>query len=593
MTSPPVGMSATSDAAVTATNTGADPGLSAESPQGEGIRRTSHSTQAIRFGQTSTRYPNGAVVTTFDPPPAGFDPLTADPTELWRHGFPQRPSDPAALQRWTALLGSPLRVVKPTIIKRRPARRRLPEVDGTESTKIWSGAVVFANPPATLFSVTGQWKVPHIQPFASGDDRHASVWVGIDGDRSNSNDVLQAGTHAVMSAGDDRPDVWTWVEWFPDDENEIDLAVAIGDLMTCVVTADQDCLPANAVAVGHWKTIDDDHQLIPMHDGKILDWKPDDGTWRLWHYDPAQANILAGEVAHGQWSSIRDGHTLVSMHDGRVLDWVPDSGQWRLWNYDPTHVGDCLPTEVSHGRWTSVGDGHVLVPMIDGKVIDWVPDDGRWRLWNYDPSNKQDCLPANAVSTGRWISLDDDHTLVPMHDGRVLDWVSDGTWRLWNYDPSNKQDCLPANAVGVGRWISIDDDHTLVPMHDGRVLDWTGDGTWRLWNYDPHGRSMVSGTIVLRNETQKLQCHMRLQAPDNILLMGNSAEWIVERPGFSDGSLTQLADYGTVQFTHAHAERIDGATMTPADGDTISMTEHGKKVSTATTTGETVTCTFV
>ena len=54
-----------------------------------------------------------------------------------------------------------------------------------------------------------------------------------------------------------------------------------------------------------------------------------------------------------------------------------------------------------------------------------------------------------------------------------------------------------------------------------------------------------------------------------------------------------LADYGTVQFTHAHAERIGGATMKPADGDTINMTEHGKTVSTATATGETVTCTFV
>ena len=89
---------------------------------------------------------------------------------------------------------------------------------------------------------------------------------------------------------------------------------------------------------------------------------------------------------------------------------------------------------------------------------------------------------------------------------------------------------------------------------------------------------------------------MRLQAPDNILLIGKSAEWaewIVERPGFSDGSLTRLADYGTVQFTHAHAERIGGATMTPADGETISMTEQGKTVSTATATGETVTCTFV
>ena len=85
---------------------------------------------------------------------------------------------------------------------------------------------------------------------------------------------------------------------------------------------------------------------------------------------------------------------------------------------------------------------------------------------------------------------------------------------------------------------------------------------------------------------------MRLQAPDDTLLMGNSAEWIVERPS-SNGSLVSLADYGTVQFTHAHAERIGGATMKPADGDTINMSEHGKTVSTATATGETVTCTFV
>ena len=81
----------------------------------------------------------------------------------------------------------------------------------------------------------------------------------------------------------------------------------------------------------------------------------------------------------------------------------------------------------------------------------------------------------------------------------------------------------------MGQWISIDDDHTLVPMHDGRVLDWKGDGSWRLWNYDPEGRSMVIGTIVLRNDTQGAQTHLRMQAPDDTLLMGNSAEWIVER----------------------------------------------------------------
>jgi hypothetical protein len=152
---------------------------------------------------TSTSYPNGAVVTTFDPPPPGFDPLTADPEALWRYGFPDRPSDPAALQRWQALLGKPLRFVKATIKQRRQVRR-LPEFEGHESTKNWSGAVVFASTPETMFTVTGQWSVPHIHSFASGDDRDASVWVGIDGE--GSNDLLQAGIHAVMSSGDDQPD---------------------------------------------------------------------------------------------------------------------------------------------------------------------------------------------------------------------------------------------------------------------------------------------------------------------------------------------------------------------------------------------------
>ena len=223
---------------------------------------------------------------------------------------------------------------------------------------------------------------------------------------------------------------------------------------------------------------------------------------------------------------------------------MPDSGHWRLWRYDPTKA-NILTAEVSHGQWSSVGDGHVLVPIIDGNVIDWVPDDG--------------------------------------------------TWRLWKYDPTNTQDCLPANAVSAGRWTSLDDDHTLVPMHDGRVLDWTGDGTWRLWNYDAEGRSMVSGTIVLRNETQHWQFHTRLEAPDNTLLIGSSAEWIVERPFSNDVSSgwPLLADYGTVQFTHAHAERTGGAIMKPSDGDTITMKDNAKTLSTATAAGETVTCKFV
>lgn len=232
--------------------------------------------------------------------------------------------------------------------------------------------------------------------------------------------------------------------------------------------------------------------------------------------------------------------------------------------------------------------------MKDGKVIDWVPNDGTWRLWNYDPTNSKDCLPAPEVSSGHWISLDASHTRVPMHDGRVLDWTTDGSWRLWNYDPTNKQDCLPANAVAVGQWISVNSDHTLVPMHDGRVLDWTTDASWRLWNYDPDGHSAVAGTIVLRNETQGLQTTHHLQAPDGVLMLGKTAEWIVERPAQgSDLTLTTLLNYGSVKFTHAFAERTSGQVVKASDGDTINMTEDGKVVSKGNASGETVTCTFV
>ena len=536
-------------------------------------------------------FSTGATLTTFAPPPADFDPLRADPATLRDCGYPDRPTEPAALASWQALLGTPLRHFKPTITRRTDRRPSSP-IEPRRTSDIWSGALVSADVASTLFTVAGQWTVPGIKPFAKGDDRHVSVWVGIDG--VGTKGLFQAGIHAYLSSGDDDPDVYAWIEWLPDPENSIDLPVAIGDTMSCVVTRDQDCLAGATVQHGQWKTVDDDHRLVPMHDGKILDWKPGDGTWRLWHYDPSATNILSGPVSHGQWESVGDGHCLVPMHDGKVLDWVPETGRWRLWNYRPANLEDCLPgNPVSHGQWDSVRDGHVLVPMKDGKVIDWVPDTGHWRLWNYSPTNLEDCLPAPAVSSGRWTSLDDDHTLVPMADGRVLDWVDDGSWRLWNYDPANKTDCLPANAVAVGEWNTIDDDHTLVTLHDGRVLDWATDGTWRLFNYHPQGRSEAGGTVVLRNETQRLQSTFHMFGPAGGRLVSRTAEWVVERPSDGDHVPHILADYGKVEFVHAFAEKVGGALVKPSAGENLEMIENGKVVSEGHASGETVTCTFI
>ena len=535
-------------------------------------------------------YATGYALTTFAPPPDGFDPLTADPSTLRDHGYPDRPTEPVALARWAALLGKPLTPFKPTIT-RHPGRHPSSVTESTATSNIWSGAVVTTGAPPLFFTVAGRWTVPHIAPFADGDDRHMSAWVGIDG--FGNHVLLQSGIHAVMSSGDAQPNVYAWIEWLPDDENEVDLPVAVGDTMSCVVTRDQECLPGATVQNGQWESIDDDHRLVAMHDGKVLDWKPDDGTWRLWKYDPTAAKVLTGPVSHGQWASIRDGHTLIAMHDGKVLDWVADTGDWRLWAYVPGNHGDCLPgNPVSHGNWSSLRDGHVLVPMSDAKVIDWVPDDGTWRLWNYVPSNLQDCLPGDPVSHDRWTSIGDDHTLVAMKDGKVLDWVSDGSWRLWDYKPTNVEDCLPGNPVALGEWNTIDDDHTLLLMHDGRVLDWDTDGNFRLFNYSAQGRSAVAGTIVLSNETQHLRSTFHMRAPDQGRLLAQTVEWVVERPTV-DGDPSTLANYHKVVFSHAQASKVGGALVEASAGENIAMKENGQVVSEGNASGETVTCTFV
>ena len=533
----------------------------------------------------------GYVLTTFGPPAAGFDPMAADQQTLRDHGYPDRPTEPQALARWKALLGTPLRRIVPTITQRKD-RRPSAIATGHVTEATWSGAVFATTNSPSLFTVAAQWTVPHVKPFASGKDRHVVAWIGIDGFTNER--LFQSGIHGVMSSGDDKADFYAWIEWLPDVENQIGLPVAPGDTMTCVVTRAPECLSADLVQHGQWSGIDDDHQLIPMKDGRILDWKPDDGTWRLWNYDPTQANILVGPHSNGQWQSIRDGHVLVPMHDGKVLDWVPDTGDWILWNYVPGHAGDCLPGKpVSQGKWSSVRDGHVLLAMKDTNVLDWVPHTGSWRLWKYAPANLADCLPGEPIGTGTWSTIVEHHQLVPMRDGTVLDWVDDGSWRIWHYDAASHADCLPGDALAVGQWQSIDDDHTLVAMNDGRLLDWQTDGTWRLFDYLPQGRSVTQGTIVLRNETQHVETHHQMSAPENGRLQGQSVEWIVERNSFDDGSVATLADYGKVEFTQAHGTRIGGALVKPSEGENIEMIENGRIVSQGKASGETVTCTFI
>jgi hypothetical protein len=127
---------------------------------------------------------------------------------------------------------------------------------------------------------------------------------------------------------------------------------------------------------------------------------------------------------------------------------------------------DIFPgSPVAQGSWAFIQPGHTLIPMHDGRVLDWIAADGPWRLWNYDPNNTANIFPGSPVAQGRWATIQAGHTLIPMHDGRVLDWVAaDGSWRLWSYDPNNTANIFPGSPVAQGRWASIQAGHTLIPM---------------------------------------------------------------------------------------------------------------------------------
>lgn len=200
-----------------------------------------------------------------------------------------------------------------------------------------------------------------------------------------------------------------------------------------------DCLQDNLKANGLWKTITVDHKLIVMNDSKVLDWVPSDGSWRLWNYKPDVIfDCLPDEpVGMGKWKSIKSGHELIRMRDGKVLDWVPSDGSWRLWKYQPENTNDCLPGDPEKsGSWKSIKTGHELIKMYDGNVLDWVPSDGTYRLWKYD-STEDDILPGDPIAKGKWATIKTGHLLVPMVDGNVLDVFGDSpnSWKLWSYKP--------------------------------------------------------------------------------------------------------------------------------------------------------------
>jgi hypothetical protein len=176
----------------------------------------------------------------FEPPPRGFDPTTASPDALSRHGLPRRPDaerEPYLAERWASVFGRPLEIVAaqlpsdPVTVRRRPdaapdygvdgwagvARKMVPlGVFGPGSGAVPAGSYFV---PATF--VSAEWEVPRVMGDPANLDEYLSIWVGLDGFPETDQDdvyeslpgqILRSGVSAVPGDGGFR---WVaWTEWY-------------------------------------------------------------------------------------------------------------------------------------------------------------------------------------------------------------------------------------------------------------------------------------------------------------------------------------------------------------------------------------------
>ncbi len=94
----------------------------------------------------------------------------------------------------------------------------------------WAG---YAATGGTFTSVSGSWKVPNVSSSATGVD---ATWVGIGG--VDSNDLIQAGTQAVVQSG--RIVYTAWWETLPQVVQEVPLTVNAGDQMNVSIAQQSD-----------------------------------------------------------------------------------------------------------------------------------------------------------------------------------------------------------------------------------------------------------------------------------------------------------------------------------------------------------------
>jgi hypothetical protein len=226
----------------------------------------------------------------------------------------------------------------------------------------------------------------------------------------------------------------------------------------------------------------------------------------------------------------------------------------------------------------------------------------RFRAMPYKRRRLPDLMLCGAHSvetTGIWSGA-----VVHAPQGDSFKWV-EGTWTVPNaYPPVGAQDGVWYSA---STWVGIDgidgSGDVLQAGCDSNVMTSGGSLQRQLnpwWEWWPGGSywittlavsqgdtlnclicvaegSTTQAEIFLYNVTNNIAASFLATAPSGTSLIGNTAEWIVERLEI-DTNVPELARYGDVYFDEANAGTVAGATLQPGSGNTINMVDENNQV---------------
>jgi hypothetical protein len=542
------------------------------------------------------RFPGGVTIEPLPPPPADFDPVTADAAALRHHALPARPAlgDPQRAA-WMSTWAEPARFISPRV---RRTSKRLGVMSALEAaTDIsdnWSGAVLRRTGGASFIEVEGTWTHPALARSPSG--AHAAsvaTWVGIDGADPHSPTLYQAGTYAQRDEllGVHHDTHFAWVEWIPDNMIEIvNFPVASGDTIACQVTTAlryETFLAETATA------------FTPESDG----------VWTLGHYDLAERRVVP-DLVFIKTSNTGSGKTEVhiasarSNYQARILDVASTfevmpagEGIWLLADWD----GDGV-TDLVYVKTTNTGTNRTEVHVASGsskyqtRILEigttfevMPPGEGTWLLADYDRDGKPDLVYVKTKNTGTGRTEVHIASGKSNYQTRILEVGSafevmppgDGAWSMADYDGDGIPDLVyikNANTATGSVEVHI---ASGASRYATRILDVASafapeaDGTWLMAQYrqpSDHGAaagdnvadlvfiktantgsgkvevhavsgagSDTTGTVAMRNLTKRISTAMRVRAPAGVHLLGASAEWIVERPSTADKNGTNIA----------------------------------------------------